>query len=235
MTICRAVKTAFAGGKWTYKRTTKSAEQRFTLRNLRYTQAYLDTMHNIDPWRLKFMDESGFRVTTTANPNYGHALVGQRCVQFARYDPNPNITLNLLIGLQGVAHIEVLDGASNSMHFADFIWQCVETVDEYGVPALQPGDFLVLDNAPIHHSEIAQTLNMWLNTQGIEVIFTPTYSPEFNQAEFCFGKVKKTLERPPLSILAYHNLGVAIYSAVEDVSGADVRGFFEATGYLFVQ
>ncbi|XP_077982046.1 uncharacterized protein LOC144437051 [Glandiceps talaboti] len=234
MTICRAVKHKFSHGPWTFKRVTRVAEQRFTLENLQYTQAYLDSLHDIDPWRLKFMDESGFRVTTVANPNYGHAFLGQRAVQVRRYDPTPNMTLNLLAGLQGVAHVQTLDGASNSMHFADFIRQCVETVDEYGVRALQPGDFLVVDNAPIHHSDIARELNLWLNMQGIEVIFTPKYSPEFNPVEFCFNKIKRTLERPPLSELAYRNLSVAIYSAVEEVSPADVHGFFSATGYLFV-
>ena len=120
------------------------------------------------------------------------------------------------------------------MHFADYLRQCVETVDDYSVHALQPGDFLVVDNAPIHHSDVDRTLSIWLNAQDIEVIFTPTYSPEFNPAEFALNKIKRKLERPSLSQLAYRNIGVAIYSAVEEVSALDVRGFFEATGYLFV-
>ena len=68
------------------------------------------------------------------------------------------MTLNQLVGLQGVGHVDVIDGAPNSMHFADYIRQCVETVDDYAVHALQPGDFLVVDNAPIHHSDVDRTL-----------------------------------------------------------------------------
>ena len=233
-TIQRAIQHRFTGGPWTYKRTVRAATRRFTLENLRYTQAYLDVLHTINPRRLKFMDESGFKLMDVANANYGHSLRGQRCVDVIRYHPSPNTTLNLLTSTDGIVHAQVIDGASNSVTFSEFVHQCVDTVTEHGVPALQPGDFLVLDNAPIHHSQIARALNIWLNLQGIEVIFTPTYSPEFNPAEFCFGKIKKILERPPFCGMAYDNLAYAIYTAVEEITAADTRAFYNATGYLFV-
>jgi len=232
--IGRAIKRRFSGGPWTFKRTVRVASQRFSFENLRYTDAYLNVLHRIEPRRIKFMDESGFKLNDVSNPNYGHSLVGQRCIDVVRYHRSPNQTLNLLMGLDGVSHAQVIDGASNSVTFADFIRQCVDTVGNYGEPALQPGDFLVLDNAPIHHSQVARTLNIWLNMQGIEVIFTPTYSPEFNAAEFCFHKIKQCLERPPFSAMCCTNFPFAIYSAIEEITVADARSFFTATGYLFL-
>ncbi|XP_077978769.1 uncharacterized protein LOC144434190 [Glandiceps talaboti] len=234
-TIKRAVRQRFTGGIWTYKRNRTVARERYTLPNLRYTQAYIDLLYTIDPRRLKFMDESGFKTPGLSRPNYGHSLIGTRSIEMIRYHQSPNTTLNLLVGLDGIMHAQTIAGASDSVKYLDFITESVDSVTEIGQQALQPGDVLVVDNCPTHHSEVAQVLNTWLAAQGIEVIYTPKYSPEFNPAENCFSKVKHCIQNDPvLAELTYENMPLAIFSALDLVTPGDLRGFYRHTGYLNV-
>ena len=49
-----------------------------------------------------------------------------------------------------------------------------------------------MDNAPIHRSAGQSVLfKTILNLAGISLIFLPTYSPELNPCELCFGKLKR--------------------------------------------
>ena len=62
----------------------RPAAERFTDRNIDYTQAYIDIidiMQNKDPTRIKFMDEAGFCLPDSVSATRGHAPVGQRCVE----------------------------------------------------------------------------------------------------------------------------------------------------------
>ena len=140
------------------------------------------------------MDESGFKLPEVCNPLYGHAPIG--AIEVVRYHSRPNVTLHLLAGIGGVSHCKVTQGASDSATFMDFITECVHSVTEYGVTALKPHDILVIDNAPIHHSQTAQALRSWLEMQGIDVIFTLKYSPDMNPVEEYFSKIKTVIRQP---------------------------------------
>ena len=143
------------------------------------------------------------------NPLYGHAPIGHRAIEVVRYHSRPNVTLHLLAGLGGVSHCKVKQGASDLATFMDFITECVHSVTEYGVTALKPHDILVIDNAPIHHSQTAQVLRSWLEMQGIDVIYTPKYSPDMNPVEECFSKIKSVIRQPTYGDIVQANLSHA--------------------------
>ena len=136
------------------------------------------------------------------------------------------------MGINGVMHASTMDGASNSATFIESIGECVDTVTDLGLSALEPGDVLVIDNAPIHHSQEAETLARWLATQDIDYVFTPKYSPDMNPAEYCFSKIKKLLPRPYYRNLINRNLHVAIHDAVSEITAGDTHGYFRELGYL---
>ena len=49
---------------------------------------------------------------------------------------------------------------------------------------------VILDNAPIHHSEaIAQGVERWL-AKGVGIHFLPPYCPEWNRIEILWRKIK---------------------------------------------
>jgi transposase len=53
------------------------------------------------------------------------------------------------------------------------------------------GDVLVADNSRLHHAEaILDDLYALLDANGIE-FYLPTYSPELNPCELCFGRAKR--------------------------------------------
>jgi hypothetical protein len=56
----------------------------------------------IDPYKLKYFDEAGFVLPGVGKPNYGHLLVNTACVEVGRHVNSPNVTLNMLIGLEGL-------------------------------------------------------------------------------------------------------------------------------------
>lgn len=230
-TVRRAVQS-YLPEPWTYKKIKPVAMERLTVDNLVYTETYMDLLNRVDPYRLQFMDESGFRLPEVGRSLYGHAPVGQRAIEIVRYHSIPNATLHLLAGLQGAGHYKVTDGPSDSYTFVDFITECVHTVTEYGVPALKPGDVLVVDNAAIHHSQISQVLTMWLEQQGIDVVFTPRYSPDMNPVEGCFSQIKSVLKNPCYGSILHNNLHAAIYAAAKTFSSSDLHAYFRHTGFL---
>ena len=181
---------------------------------------------------LQFTDESGFKSPEVCTPLYGHGPVGHRAIKVVRYHPRPNVTLHLLAGLGGVSHCKVTQGASDSETFMDFIAECVHSATDYGVTALKPHDILANDNAPVHHSQTVQILKTWLETQGIDVVYIPKYSPDMNPVEECFSKIKSVFRQPTYGDMAHANLPVAIYSGTKSVSCADMHSFFRHTGYI---
>ncbi|XP_070556418.1 uncharacterized protein [Ptychodera flava] len=122
------------------------------------------------------MDEAGIKVTT-GQPLYGHSLIGTPCVEVCRYMKSPMYTLQLLVGYDGVKHYRVIEGGSDTNEYVHFIHEAVQSFGEDGQRALQQGDILISDNAPIHRNEGELILSDWLDTLGIEYSFTPTYSP----------------------------------------------------------
>lgn len=233
-TIRRAVQK-YLSKPYSYKKIKTVAEERLTHDNLVYTETFMAMLSRVDPYRLRFMDESGFRLPEVGRPLYGHAPVGERAVEIVRYHSAPNATLHLLAGLYGVGHFKVTNGASDSYTFVDFITECVNSYTDFGVAALQPGDVLVVDNAPIHHSQMAKVLKLWLERQGIDVVFTPRYSPEMNPVENCFSKIKSVVRKPEFGQILWNNFHLAIYTAAKTISVRDMHSFFRETGYINIQ
>ena len=74
-TVRRALKS-YMSEPWTYKKIKPVAAERLTLNNLVYTETYMDLLNRVDPYKLQFMDESGFRLPEVGTPLYGHAPKG---------------------------------------------------------------------------------------------------------------------------------------------------------------
>ena len=84
-----------------------------------------------------------------------------------------------------------------------------------------------------HHFEGGEILEEWFGTMGIELLYTPSYSPDLNPIELCFNKIKCELNGN-LKELVHSNINLAIAEAVETIRARDMAGFYEATDYLFV-
>ena len=48
------------------------------------------------------------------------------------------------------------------------------------------GDHFLFDNHSAHHGAAGFALGQSLDTQGVEVVYTPVYSPELKPGGICF-------------------------------------------------
>lgn len=231
--INRAIRTSMSEGKWSWKRMSRNVTHKFTRANVDYCQDFLNYMSNVDPYRLKFFDESGVSLYD-CNKRYGHSPVNSACVELGRHLKSPNITLNLLAGLEGVLYANTLDGVSNTLEFLNFFDEATNATQINGNPVLMAGDILVLDNCATHHNEGGFTLGQWLDGMCIDVVYLPTYSPELNPVEFAFNKLKVVIKMEELEALVTLNLDAAIYTALDQITVSDMQGFYRETGYIFI-
>ena len=103
---------------------------------------------------------------------------------------------------------------------------------ETGRPALEVRDILVMDNCATHHFAGGEALQEWLNERNIELVYTPTHSPDFNPVEFVFNKMRSVM-RYELWELTNENIELAaVQAAVDFVTSNDMVNFFRFTSYI---
>ena len=88
----------------------------FTRANVDYCQDFLNYISNVDPFTLKYSDESGVSLHD-CKKRYGNSPINSGCVELTRHLKSPNITLKFLVGLEGVLYANTIDGASNTLEF----------------------------------------------------------------------------------------------------------------------
>jgi transposase len=180
--------------------------------------AWRERLSGIDPARLVFVDESSTNVAMT--PRYGRAPKGQRARGSAPRNWGKNITLICSISLDGgIGPSLSIEGSSDTESFSLYL-------REFLVPALRPGQIVVMDNLSVHRSAWVRDL---VEGKGAEVLLLPPYSPDFNPIEEAFSKVKTILRKAKAR--TRDALFEATHRALDAVTVEDARGFFAHCGY----
>ena len=68
---------------------------------------------------------------------------------------------------------------------------------------------------------------------GIELVYMPAYSPDFNPVEYVFGKLR-TLMKYQFRDETVRNVKESFYLAIGNISPGDMARFYRVTGYLNV-
>jgi transposase len=68
-------------------------------------------------------------------------------------------------------------------------------ITAYALKHINPGDFVIFDNASVHSAASMQLLDDFFSELGIHLVRTPTYSPELNAIEKLFGFLKNKIYR----------------------------------------
>jgi transposase len=79
----------------------------------------------------------------------------------------------------------VIDGPINGESFLAYIEQLL-------LPALRPGDIVIIDNLGSHKSKAVRQL---IRSVGAKLFFLPPYSPDLNPIEQVFAKLKTLLRK----------------------------------------
>ena len=232
--ISKAIKSRMPSGKkYTRKKITHIAAERFTFENTLYTQLFIDYLSSKDVQKIKFFDEAGIKISNLGTRLYGNSPIGERCMEVVRKRENPNTTLNMLVSLNGVEYFNLIDGATNTAEFLNFFEGAADATNMTTLrPVLEIGDIIVMDNLNVHHYNGGEILEDFLAESGIELLYTPVYSPDLNPIEMCFNKVKMSLNHE-YNDLVHNNVKLAGSYAVETITQDDMREFYNHTSYLF--
>jgi len=170
-----------------------------------------------DVGRFHFLDETGLRLDYTRR--YGRAAGSQRVGGAVPLQRGRSLTLIGALSVKGLGAVQLLDGALNYRSFAYYITQCLG-------PTLSRGDVLVMDNLSVHKLD---GVVEWLAERGVEVLFLPPYSPDFNPVEQAWSKLKTKLRTAQAR--TRQALEEALQEAINWVTGQDARNWFDHCGY----
>jgi len=171
----------------------------------------------MDAKRLIFIDETWAKTNMTRLR--GRALRGKRLIDKSPHGHWKTTTLIAALGIEGVRCSTVVDGAVNRDVFAAFVKQVL-------VPALRPGDIVVMDNLSSHKGSRIREL---IESAGAEVLFLPPYSPDLNPIEMIFSKIKQLLRT--LACRTRETLWRAMQSVLDQVTASDAINCFRHAGY----
>jgi transposase len=148
----------------------------------------------------------------------GRAPKGQRLVADV---PQGHWHVTTVIGavrLTGPVAGLVFEGATDTAAFATFVEQAL-------VPALRPGDVVVMDNLSSHK---AARVREAVEAAQAAVWFLPPYSPDLNPIEKVWSKLKGLLRSAGRRTV--RGLWQAIGAAWRQVTASDCRNSFAACG-----
>lgn len=137
----------------------------------------------MDASRFVFLDETG--TATNMARRYGRSPSEQRLV--AAVPHGHWKTTTFLAGLRqtGIVAPLVLDGPMTGTAFRAY-------VEQFLVPALEPGDVVVLDNLAAHKVD---GIRQAIAAAGASILYLPPYSPDLNPIEQFFAKLKALLRK----------------------------------------
>ena len=85
---------------------------------------------------------------------------------------------------------------------------------------------MVMDNLSTHKGERVRKL---IERRGCELLYLPSYSPDFNPIEEAFSKIKGLLRK--VEARSREALLEALGAAISAITDRDARGFFNHCGY----
>jgi len=170
-----------------------------------------------DPAKLVFIDETWAKTNMTRTR--GRAPLGERLVAAVPHGHWKTMTLVAALGHAGMRCSMTLDGPVNRDAFEAFVGRVL-------VPALSPGDVVVMDNLSSHKGMRVRDL---IEAAGATLLYLPPYSPDLNPIELAFSKLKQLMRS------AAHRTADALWSDVQRmldlITPIDAANYIRHCGY----
>jgi transposase len=171
----------------------------------------------VEPERLVFVDECGTH--TSMAPIYGYAPKGERLRLAVPRKWGKNTALLSSMTLLGMGPSLAVEGATTARVFETYVKKVL-------TPSLEEGQVVVMDNLGAHRPKRVREL---IEQRGCQLIYLPSYSPDYNPIEEAFSKIKNLLRKAVAR--SKEALIEAIGTALSAISVRDARAFFEHAGY----
>jgi transposase len=166
---------------------------------------------------LVFVDESGCNLALT--PRYGWAPRGERAVAQAPRNRGPNTTVLAALTTEGLQAPMLIEGSTNPD-------VCLTSLDQVLCPGLHSGQSVVMDNLNVHR---AAAVRERIEARDCQLVFLPSYSPDFNPIEEAFSKLKSYLRRAKAR--TREGLESAIAAGLQRITAQDACGWFTHCGF----
>jgi transposase len=168
---------------------------------------------------LVFLDESGAKTNMTRL--YGRAMGGERCIDKTAHGHWKTITVISAItdGQVLKQATQAFDGPMDGPTFLGYVRECL-------VPALKPGQVVVMDNLPSHKVEGVREA---IENAGCELWYLPPYSPDLNPIEKLWSKAKSWLRR--IAARTFDGVIDALGDALNAVTSDECQHYFRSCGY----
>ncbi|KAM5528783.1 hypothetical protein FOXYSP1_16627 [Fusarium oxysporum f. sp. phaseoli] len=155
--------------------------------------------------------------------NKGWAPSGVTPVQVGRFNREQRYQILAAYTQEGIELARVYPGSTDAALFKDFIEQLLRGCGRWP----QKKSVLIMDNASFHHND---ELEPMCADAGVELLYLPPYSPDFNPIEEYFAELKSFIKKPgpELSELFKKDFRAFLQACVEEVGNrqASARGHF---------
>lgn len=152
-------------------------------------------------------------------PLRGWATRGQRLKAKVPYGRWKTMTFLAAMRHDRIDAPWLLEGPIDSESFRTYI-------EEVLVPALKPGDIVVMDNLASHKAKASRQL---IRAAGAKLFFLPKYSPDFNPIENVFSKFKHLLRKA--AARTQDTICAAIGQILKAFTAKDLANYFKNAGY----
>ena len=175
----------------------------------------------LDPSRLVFIDETWIK--TNMAPLRGWGPRNRRLRGFAPHGRWRTMTFLAALRCDGLTAPCVFDGPINGECFRAYVNQLL-------IPALRPGDIVILDNLGSHK---AKAIRQAIQAAEARLWFLPPYSPDLNPIEQVFSKIKHWMRMAQKRTIddTWSHLG----DLIGQVKPQECANLFENAGYASVK
>ena len=180
-------------------------------------EAWFEGQLDLDPERVVFLDETA--AATNMERRFGRAPRGERCRIAVPHGHYKTTTVTAALRASGPFAVSLMDGATTGARFKTYVTHTL-------VPALRPGDTVVMGNLACH--KVAGVREA-IEAAGARLLCLPAYSPDFNPIEMAFAKLKTLLRTAAARTIS--DLWVAIRQAFTRFTPAECRNYLAAAGY----
>lgn len=149
----------------------------------------------------------------------GRAPRGERLVAKTPHGHWQTTTLIGALGIEGMRCAAVVDGAVNADMFEAFVEQVL-------LPALRPGDIVIMDNLSSHKRD--RIIELIKSVQA-ELRYLPPYSPDLNPIELVFSKIKQAFRA--LGNRTKEALWGSVQGVLDQVTPSDATNCMHHAGY----
>jgi transposase len=183
--------------------------------------AFGEQVRQLKPTELVFLDETG--ITTAMTRCYARAARGERAHGSA---PGGWRRLTVLGALssEGMVAAMSIEAATTTRVFLAFLESVL-------IPELRrrhPKATVLMDNLSAHKPKAVETA---LTRAGFKLLYLPRYSPDLSPIEPGWSKLKSALRAAEAR--TRETLEVALAPALDGITPADARGWFNHCGYSF--